>query len=132
MDCSHARIASTIKMAISNHANHLHLNLQMGNLLLRTTIMFFNCDSKEVLYILICNNCDYFYLGKTIDFKQRRRKHKSDVKHPQNSTCRECAENLRDCAKIEPFFQIYQLYHEKDHYLRDYKENDLLLNGSHR
>ena len=47
---------------------------------------FFVWDSKDVLYILICNNCDYFYLGKTIDFKQRIRKHKSDVKHPQNST----------------------------------------------
>ena len=48
---------------------------------------FFDYDSKDVLYILICNNCDYFYFGKTIDFKQRIRKHKSDVKHPQNSTC---------------------------------------------
>ena len=38
MDCSHARIASTIKIAISNHA--LPLNLQMGNLLLGTTINF--------------------------------------------------------------------------------------------
>ena len=51
----------------------------------------------------MCNNCDYFYLGKTIDFKQRIRKHKSDVKHPQNSTCRKCAEHLRDCAKLERF-----------------------------
>ena len=42
---------------------------------------FFDCDSKDALYIPICNNCDYFYLGKTIDFKQRIRKHKSDVKH---------------------------------------------------
>ena len=33
MDCSHVRIGSTIKMAILNHANSLHLNLQMGNLL---------------------------------------------------------------------------------------------------
>ena len=119
------RIASTIKMAILNHANHLPLNLQMGNLLKSATWNYnkiFDCDSKDVLYILICNNCDYFYLGKTIDFKQRIRKHKSDVKHPQNSTCRECAEHLRDCAKIEPFFQIYPLYHEKGHYLRHYKE----------
>ena len=30
---------------------------------------FFDCDSKVVLYILISNNCDYFYLGKTINFK---------------------------------------------------------------
>ena len=81
MDCFHARVASTIKMAILNHANHLRLNLQMRNLLLGTIINFFYCDSKDVLYILICNNCDYFYPGKTIDFKQRIGKHKSDVKH---------------------------------------------------
>ena len=88
---------------------------------------FFDCDSKDVLYILICNNFDYFYLGKTIDFKQRIRKHKSDVKHPQNSTCRECAELLRDCKKIESFFQIYPFYHEKDHDLRDYKEKRFII-----
>ena len=78
----------------------------------------FDCDSKHVLYILICNNCDYFYLGKTVDFKQRILNDKSDVKHPQSSTCRECTEDLRDYAKIEPFFQIYLFYHEKDHYLK--------------
>ena len=58
---------------------------------------FFDFNSKDVLYILICNNCGYFYLGKTIDFKQRIRKHKSDVKYPQNGTCTECAEHLSVC-----------------------------------
>ena len=87
----------------------------------------FDCNSKDVLYYLTCNNCDYFYLGKIIDFKQRIHKHKSDVKHPQNSACRECAEHLRDCAKIEPFFWIYLFYHEKDHYLRGYKKNWFII-----
>ena len=80
----------------------------------------FDCNSKDVLYCLTCNKCDYFYLGKIIDFKQRIHKYKSDVKHPQNSACRECAEHLRDCAKIEPFFWIYLFYYEKGQYLRDY------------
>ena len=40
MDCSDPRIASTIKMAMLNYANHLPLNLQMGNLLLGITINF--------------------------------------------------------------------------------------------
>ena len=75
--------------------------------------------------MLICNNCDYFYLGKTIDFKQRIRKHKSDVKHPQNSTCRECAEHLRNCAKIEPFFRFIRFIIT----LETTKKNNLLLNG---
>ena len=74
---------------------------------------FLDCDSRDVLYILISNNCDYFYLGKTIDFKQRIRKHKSDVKHPQNITCRECAEDLRDCAKIEPSFRYIGIIMKK-------------------
>ena len=39
----------------------------------------------------------------------------------------ENAEHLRDCAKIEPFFQIYPFYHEKDHYLRDYKEKRFII-----
>ena len=91
----------------------------MGNLLLGTIKNFFDCHSKDVLYIRIFNNCDYFYVGKTIDFKEKIRKHNSYVKHPQKSTCRECAEHLRECAKIEPFFQIYLFYHEKNHYLRD-------------
>ena len=87
----------------------------------------FDCDSKDVLYILICNNCDYFYLGKTIDFKQRIRKHKSDVKHPQSSTCREYAENLRNCAKIEPFFRFIRFIMKKIIPLATTKKNDLLL-----
>ena len=75
MDCSHARIASTIKMAILNHADHL-LKLTNGKSVTWNYNKFFDCDCKDVLYILICNNCDYFYLGKTIDFKQRICKHK--------------------------------------------------------
>ena len=62
-----------------------------------------------------------------MDFKQRISKHRSDVKHPQKSTCRECAEHLRHCAKIEPFFQIYPFYHEKDHYITDCKGKRFII-----
>ena len=50
MDCSHARFVSTIKMAILNHVNHLPLNLQMGNLLLGTTINFLIAIVKMFIY----------------------------------------------------------------------------------
>ena len=112
-----------IKPCILNHANHKLTNAKSVTWNYNE---FFDCDSKDFLYI-ICNNCDYFCLGKTIDFKQRIRKRKLDVKHPQNSTCRECAEDLKDCAKIEPRFQIYPFYHEKDHHLRDYKEKQFII-----
>ena len=26
---------------------------------------YFSCDSKDVLYVLIYNNCDFFYIGQT-------------------------------------------------------------------
>ena len=101
--------------------------LTNGKSVTRRYNKFFDCNSKDVLYIQICNNCDYFYLGKTIDFKQRIRKHKSVVKHPQNSTCRECAEHLRD-----PFFRFIRFIMKKTITLETTKKNDLLLNGSHR
>ena len=63
MDSFHARISSTIKMAILNHANGKSVTWNYNK--------YFDCDSKDVLCILICNYCDHFYLGKTIDFKQR-------------------------------------------------------------
>ena len=44
------------------------------------------------------------FILEKLDFKQRLRKHKSDVEHSQNSICREFAEQLRDCTKIEPPF----------------------------
>ena len=108
-----------------------NFNLTNGKSVTWNYNKFFDCDSKDVLYILICNNCDYFYLGKTTDFKQRIRKHKSDVKHLQNSTCRECAEHLRDCAKIEPFFRFICFIMKKIIILETAKKNDLLLKGSH-
>ena len=32
---------------------------------------FFSCDSKDVLCVLICNNCDFFCIGQTEELKQR-------------------------------------------------------------
>ena len=130
MDCSHARIASTTKMA--KPYKSFIFKLTNEKFVTWNYNKFFDCDSKGVLYILICNNCDYFYLGKTIDFKQRIRKYKSDVKHPQNGTYRELAEHLRNCAKIEPFFRFIHFIMGKVITLETTKKNDLLLNGSHR
>ena len=81
---------------------------------------YFSCDSKDVIYILICKTCDNFYLGQTQDFKQRTAKHKSDVKNWHNSTYRICSEHLRDCNRAEPYFQIFLFYCETNTALRKY------------
>ena len=86
---------------------------------------YFSWDSKDVIYILICNTCDNFYLGQTQYFKQRTAKHKSDVKNPHNSTCRICSEHLRDCNQAETYFQIFPFYYEKNTALREYKEKTI-------
>ena len=42
----------------------------------------FSCDRKDVLYVLICNNCNFYYIGQIEKLKQRTWKHKSDVINP--------------------------------------------------
>ena len=35
----------------------------------------FSCDSKDVLYVLICHHCYFYYIGQIKELKQRKRKH---------------------------------------------------------
>ena len=71
----------------------------------------FNYDSKIVVHTLIYNTCEWFYLGQTINLKQKIRKHKSDVFHPQNSFCKKCSEHLRDFSrKKETFLEFIHFY----------------------
>ena len=69
----------------------------------------FSCDSKNVLYVLICNKCAFFYIRQTEKLKQCTRKHKSYVIYPNNSNCKKYSEHLRICSKMkEPYFNIYR------------------------
>ena len=89
---------------------------------------YFNCDSKNVFYILICNTCEWFYLGQTSNLKQIIRKHKSDFFHPQNSFCKKCSEHLRDCSRIKkPFFRIYPFLYGNKKELREFKEKSFIM-----
>ena len=50
--------------------------------------LFFSCYSKDVLYILISDNCVFFYIGSAEKLKQRTGKHRSDVIHPNHNDCK--------------------------------------------
>ena len=76
----------------------------------------------KMLFILICETCNNFYLGQTQDFNQRIVKHKSDVNNPHNSTCRICSEHPRLCNLAKPYFQIFLFYYEANAALRKHKE----------
>ena len=90
---------------------------------------FFSSDNKDVLYVLICNNCDFFYIGKTEELKQHTRKHKSDAIPPNNNNCKKCKKDLRTCSKMkEPYFHIYSFSFEETKYLGDLKERRFIMN----
>ena len=89
---------------------------------------YFNCDSKNVIYMVMCNSCEWFYLGQTANLKQRIRKHKSDIFHPQNSFCEKCSEHLPDCRRMkEPSFRIYPFLHENKKELGKFKEKGFIM-----
>ena len=74
---------------------------------------YFNWGNKNVIYILMCETCEWFYLGQTTNLKHRIRKHKSDVFHPQISFCKKCSEHLRNCSRMEEPFLEYTHFHTK-------------------
>ena len=82
----------------------------------------FSCDSKDLLYVLICNNCDFSILDKLEELRQRTGKHKSDVIHPNNSNCKKYSGHLRFCSKRkEAYFNMYPFLYEENKYLREFK-----------
>ena len=87
----------------------------------------FDCDSKNVIYILKCNGCRQFYMGETMDFKQRTTQHKSDYAHPHNSNCKKLMNHLRGCSKIEPYFTIFPIYFVDDPAKRLFIEKRMIL-----
>ena len=81
----------------------------------------------KMLFIFYFVKLATIQLGPTQDFEQRIAKHKSDVKHPHNRTCRRCLEHLRDCNQAEPYFEVFSFYYEKNAALRESKEKQNIL-----
>ena len=76
----------------------------------------------------MCNTYEWFYLRETTNLKQRIRKLKSHVFHPQNSFCKKCSEHLPDCSRMkEPFFIIYPFLYENKKELREFKEKGFIM-----
>ena len=87
----------------------------------------FTCNSRNVIYILVCKRCWKFYIGETKNLKPRTRKHISDIKHPKNSYCRTLAEHLRKCSPRAPQFKIFPIFHVEDRARRKFIEKRLIL-----
>ena len=46
----------------------------------------FDCTVKECIYVLTCKGCGKYYIGKTVDFRDRMTKHRGDVSDPERRT----------------------------------------------
>ena len=88
----------------------------------------FTCDSKNILYVVQCKNCNEFYVGKAGAVKPRLSKHASDVRHPENSKCKKCTNHLRACSNMEePFFHFYPFFYVEEPGLRHFMETRFQL-----
>ena len=87
----------------------------------------FNCNSRNVIYLLKCRHCWKFYIGQTKDTKKRTCKHKSDVLNPKNSFCKKLSQHLKECSKlVQPSFEIYPIFYEDNESMRRYQEKRLI------
>ena len=88
-----------------------------------------DCDTKNVIYVLICNNCKLEYIGETSDFRARMALHKQHINKIEYSFLK-VSEHIRNCNctnnsirfQIMPIFKIH--FDDKDK--RKVKEAELI------
>ena len=92
-----------------------------------------NCDTKKVIYALICENCDKFYIGQTKnELRKRITLHKQQTVRDEfrvlkvNKHIHECA---GDKFKVVPIYKILNNYasfrDEKERYLSNVLKPEL-------
>ena len=72
----------------------------------------FNCESRNLIYVVICQGCQEEYIGKTgCLVKERISVYRQHIRHPQYQQIK-VEQHLRFCSIAEfqmfPFFQIKQ------------------------
>lgn len=66
------------------------------------------CKSKNLLFCIICNNCDEGYIGQTgTQLTTRLHVHRQQINDP-NTRNTPCSEHFDKCAKGE--FQVFPFY----------------------
>ena len=83
-----------------------------------------NCDTRNVIYVIICSGCNEKYIGKTKQkLKRRMNLHRSHINQPRNRTI-PLSEHLDKCGKGK--FKVFPIYK-----LNYHNDNDLILKESH-
>ena len=79
----------------------------------------FNCNSKNILYLLTCTVCKKQYVGKTENCRFRMNNHKKDVRNPKQKTIF-CDKHFKNCLMEnygelkEPLFFCTPFLYVKD------------------
>ena len=69
-----------------------------------------NCTVKNVLYVLICNGCNEYYIGQTGDkLRNRKTVHEQQIRDPSTRQMPVSA-HIDNCCKTEPKFSIFPFY----------------------
>ena len=69
-----------------------------------------NCTVKNVLYVLICNGCNEYYIGQTGDkLRNRKTAHEQQIRDPSTRQM-PVSDHIDNCCKTEPKFYIFPFY----------------------
>ena len=69
-----------------------------------------NCTVRNVLYVLICNGCQEFYIGQTADkLRNRKTVHEQQIRDPSTSQM-PVSKHIDNCCKTQPKFSIFPFY----------------------
>ena len=112
-----------------NHQNIIpcssfSFKLANGKTITWTYKNYSSCDSKDVIYILICKTCDNFCPGQTQDFKQRAAKDKSDVKTHITALAGYAQNTLEIVTKLDHIFKYFHSIIKQIQRLENIKKTD--------
>lgn len=83
---------------------------------------YFDCNSKNLVYMMVCCKCGATYIGETQNLRERMNNAKSSIRKPSQAVV-PYAQHLHDCSNlVEPFFYCYPFYYEDDTMFRRFKE----------
>ena len=83
----------------------------------------FNCNSKNILYLLTCTVCKKQYLEKTENCRSRMNDHKKDVRNPKEKTL-SSDKHFKNCLMRkynelkQPLFYVTPFLYVKDPFKR--------------
>lgn len=106
--CCNILIEYKNEIKINNHTIEINSNV--------------NCTSKNVVYILFCDGCQQFYIGKTeTNFNLRLNLHRNHIDNP-TYTVLNVSRHIQQCKKTFKASILFQTKNE-DIYLITYMEN---------